>query len=241
MKSLNIHINSSTVTTSSSNESITINIVPKITNIKKIVLTSIEIPLTYYVVNSNNDVITFTVSAVDYTATLTHGNYTGLQFADHIELVFNDLVNDFSVTYDDITNKLIISKNSGIFSIDYESTTAKKLIGLTGDFTDLATYQSTDSIDLLGTRNIFLISESITSLNIPSYVGIDIKNAIYKLPVSSFETYSIAHNLTECIVANYTGQNASISSIDIQLTDDDGNELYLNGLYWTATFTIFYE
>src|SRR5687767_12512127 len=80
MKSIDIHINSND-RTSGTNENFSTNLFLPINNIKNIKIKSIEIPLTYYIVNSSNNTINFTLGGSN-NAILIPGNYTASQLTD---------------------------------------------------------------------------------------------------------------------------------------------------------------
>jgi len=237
MKSVDIHINSKD-RTSGSNENLTMDLFLPINNIKNIKIKSIEIPLTHYVVNSTNNTINFTLGG-SHTATLTPGNYTPNQLADEIKTEMNNVSAGFSVSYDNITHKFTIS-NAAPFDISFTGTTASKLIGLTTDTGSVTSYTSTNCIDLLGTRCIYIKSGAISLLNTKSYVSETMDNIIYKLPLIDENIFILGGNINEYIIINYTGPHSSMTTIDLQLLDDNLTVMDLNGLYWTITFTFYY-
>jgi len=238
MKSIDIHINSKD-RSSGTNENITMDLFVPINNVKNIKIKSIEIPLTHYIVNSSNNSINFILGG-SKTATLIPGNYTPLQLANEIKTEMNVVSTGFNVTYNNITHKFTII-NSSSFDILFTTTTASKLIGLTADVTNVTSYTSTNCIDLLGTRCMYIKSNAISLLNTKSYVSETMENIIYKLPIIEENIFILGGNINEYIIINYIGPNSTISTIDLQLLDDELNTMDLNGLYWTITFTFFYS
>lgn len=99
----------------------TYNFIKGYTEVVSVQLVKANIPSSGYIVNSSNNLVTFTYGTISYVATLSTGNYTSTQLADELQLQMNTEVgfintgpagSRFDVELDSITLVLTITSPS---------------------------------------------------------------------------------------------------------------------------------
>lgn len=198
-------------------------------------LVSASIPFSFYQINQYNQTI-----AVQYTGfspvlyNINIGNYNANQLATWITLN----IPNFTCTYNIITNKFKFVSTGGQFTILTEQTTARELIGLSlSDVQNISSsgiLNSANSINLASVRTIQIRSNyntgNITTLERNSM------NDLGSIPVTSLPNSLILYENPNAFRTNlYINE---INNIQIQLLNQDGIPLDLNGQYFNMTLQI---
>lgn len=194
-------------------------------------LTNMTMPNSMFNVTSNNN--TIVISGVTYI--IDEGNYSAESLATAVGTALGAVG---SIAFDDTNNN-----NKYIFTfasaetIDEETTLTRQL-GLTGQLPTIAatTYSASGICDLGGTTNIYIRIRNLTMNNIDSRGQTN--NIISSIVNNTNYGGYIFFVPPEVLYYQITEQN--ISHLDIELTDQEGKLLELNGANFNLTLTIHY-
>ena len=190
----------------------------KISASNRIALVSASFANAVYPVNANNNVIVFQEdnTAVSFTATLTPGIYTGSSLATELKTAMDASVgsaNTYTITYASATLKLTIT-TSGT-NLKFISGSGLRVIGFEALGFIVAPVGSFP-VRLDGTQYLDLVS-SIKCENISS----NGRNILARIPISTSVGSLISWQAPIDLAIAFDPK--SISSIDIRLSDDQGN------------------
>lgn len=220
--------------TSNSNEDLTVTLDEKLSRVKKVVVQSIEIPYSYYVVNTNNNTLQFNDNAVTtQTVTIPIGNYTGTQFASELQTQMDTKYAGFTVTYSLTTYKLTFS-HAGNFELLFASTISE-LIGLQADSGVTTNFTCPGISDLSGPNYLLIRSDTLTRpMRRKPLENKAASNVFAKVPVISGPGSVI--NVRTIVPVSYDfAVRQTLSTIDFKLVDPSGNVVDLNGLRWSIS------
>jgi len=194
-------------------------------------LTNMTMPNSMFNVTSNNN--TIVISGVTYT--IAEGNYSAESLATAVNTAISGVG---SVAFDDTNNnnKYIFTFTSGK-TIDEETTLTRQL-GLAGKMptSSVTSYSATGICDLGGTTNIYIRLRNLTMNNIDSRGQTN--NIIASIVNNTNYGGYIFFVPPEVLYYQITEQN--ISHLDIELTDQEGKLLEMNGAEFNLTLTIHY-
>ena len=188
-------------------------------------------PNSMFNVTANNNIIV--VSGVTYTIDV--GNYSAESLATAVGAALGAVG---SVAFDDTNNNnKYIFTFVGNETID-AGTTITRQLGLTGQLptTAATTYSATGICDLGGTTNIYIRLRNLTMNNIDSRGQTN--NIIASIVNNTNYGGYIFFVPPEVLYYQITEQN--ISHLDIELTDQEGKLLEMNGANFNLTLTIHY-
>ena len=194
-------------------------------------LTNMTMPNSMFNVTANNNIIV--VSGVTYTIDV--GNYSAESLATAVGAALGAVG---SVAFDDTNNNnKYIFTFVGNETID-AGTTITRQLGLTGQLpkTAATTYSATGICDLGGTTNIYIRLRNLTMNNIDSRGQTN--NIIASIVNNTNYGGYIFFVPPEVLYYQITEQN--ISHLDIELTDQEGKLLEMNGANFNLTLTIHY-
>lgn len=146
----------------------------------------------------------------------------------------------FNITYNSSTNKLNITHTTNTFWV-VTGTTCTELIGLNEIFpsTESNNWLSDVSINLFTIRNIQVSSSNFIMNNICSATP-NKASIITSIPITvnmgSIINYRNINNISSLI-----HEITNISDLHIQLLDQDGDLLDLNGLHWSINLLLTIE
>lgn len=207
-----------------------------ISRIKEVTLHWVAIPNTYYAINATNNVLKLNNAAKSITITPGNYNTTTLAFElkSKIDTAFADT--NTTVTFSNTTYKLSIARTVA-FIVDgvptISSSTAAPILGYSVSSANALTNIANNVINIAGPNYINLVSAALTKYVFSKTLYVD---NTYNTVIASIPTSSSAGGiitLTESIPIAFrysTKVNLTTTDIiDIQLTDDLGNILDLNG------------
>ena len=186
----------------------------------KISISHAQIPISYYIINENNNL--FVLSTGSYT--LTSGNYN----ANSFKTMFLSLLgSNFTMTLDNATGKYTLSNTSGYNILS--STTCYKILGLKKN----TSYNVTSSLtfpypcNFLGINRIKIKSSSLKTNNLDSNSN-GHSDLLCCIPVNvgayGLLTYTNLNSFKNIIV------NSDITFVDITITDQDDYIINFNGI-----------
>ncbi len=215
------------------------------------------IPKTYYDINANNNVFRVIDGGGGYNVVISPGNYTITELLTELESGLDSgssESNTFTLTYDDITNKVGITfanVGSGAVTVDTiaNGSTLSTLLGfgkadtstITGGDSTLVLVEDAEStapncVDLLSV-DLIIIATSITSENYYNEAGQVHIGVRVPMLVDRNEVQYYANDSGHLSKMN---SKAPLSQIEFTLTDQDGNAIDLCEVDW-ATEVVIYE
>jgi len=194
-------------------------------------LVDAQIPMSYYVVTTTNQLLDYTVNSVNYTYNLDIGNPNITDLVNELNLNLTNL----TVSYDTKTNKLTFV-SSFTFSLNSIST-CFKLIGFTdGTHNSVSNSLTSDSVcNLAGTKSIYVMIPNLHNVNIDNRTGAS-SSCLVKIPATAMSNGILKYT-------NKSGHKVMITDktinyIQIILQDDDENTIDLNNQHYSMTFQI---
>lgn len=203
--------------------------------ITEIILESIQIPFSFYVINSSNNVITFNSGAI--VATIAPGNYNSsslsLELKNKINTAFGDT--NTTVTYSSSTFKLTITRTTS-FVIDsfvtIPASTLSKTIGFRISSVSGTTAIGDTAINISGPNYLLIYSKFLARpiFRKTLYVNDNYQDVLIAVPVNTSQGNIITMNPNIPIRLSYKFNISSSDIIDIQIRDENENIINLNGL-----------
>jgi len=157
---------------------------PHVENFK---ILSVQIPLTFYPVGNNNNVLVFKEGDTEKSVQIAHGSYNVDNFPQVLEDLLNGVSdNNYNVTYNPIRRNLSIVGDDAfqIMGLDGGSS-AFKLVGANRRGASASGTEFTGRvIDLTGASSLLLTSAQLMSLSF-RWTGMSSANAIALIPITS--------------------------------------------------------
>lgn len=209
-----------------------------VNRISEISIEKIEIPFSFYVINSTNNVLTFNDAADSIT--ITPGNYTGSSLTTemNIRLAIAFAGQSPNVTFSSSTYKLTITKTAA-FKVDtfadQPTSTASKMLGFQVTSATSTSVTGDSALNISGPNYILITSSFFTApiQHNTLYSDSSYSNVFWSVPIDTSPGNIITSTPKSPIRLNYKFTVSSSDVIDLQLRDDLGNVLSLNGLDWS--------
>jgi hypothetical protein len=191
-------------------------------------LTNLTMPNTMYNITDNNNSIT--INSV--TTTIENGNYS----ADTLATAIQDTVSEVSECSFDAENNVFSFTFTG--SYIFNSTTMERQLGLRDQLPTItiSSYTALHVCDLGGITNIYIRLRNLTMNNLDSRG----KTSNIVASIVNNTNYGGYIFYVPPEVLYYMIQENNISHLDIELSDQEGNLIDLNGADFNMTFTIHY-
>jgi hypothetical protein len=196
-----------------------------------------ECPNSLYNINTTNNILNVSAEGNDVSITIPVGNYDSDTFAVKITQLL-------AGEYDNLGDTLIVCEfNNDNYIFEFSSnnpfsiisTTADVELGLLGQTpTPLGSNYICENVcNLAGISGIFIKIKNLGFNNLDSYG--DITNTIARCDVNvNFGEY-IFYSPAEVLYFAINDKN--IQYLEVQLTDDEGNEIQLNGGRWSLVLS----
>jgi hypothetical protein len=228
-----LHLTSYQATTNAGTTSPTWSLAPGLLTLYGVQMTitflHCEIPLSYYTIRSTNN--TLSVNGVSYQ--ISQGNWSASGLATYLTTLLTS--QGISVSYSSVTNKFTFACSSGEFDIDASSTCLRQLGFSDGSHTSEQLSLTSDQVvDLSGTSSIYITS----NLNTQNYLNGVQSNVLVKVPVLSDMGTILVYQNPSLIPSRLT--NRYVNMISVNLLDDSGDLLDLNGLDWAISLQVDY-
>jgi len=192
---------------------------------------SMQIPASWYAIDSDNDTLNITVNASNYTITFNHGNYDLYEIANFLNTSMSSY--NTTVTYNESTNKLTFTYTGiGTLSLLNTSTCFTLLGFISGTTYTGTTLTSVNVCDITRVMRLMVVTPSFqvnnfTSNRVP-YAGL-----LAGIPINNIFNSIIDYRGTNEM---YT-PNKEFFQITIQLLDENMNAIDLNGANWTLSLS----
>lgn len=206
-------------------------------NVCEFKLLEVDVPLSMFVINSNN-IIPFIESStplITRTATISQGNYNSLDISTAISTAMNlSGTQTYTVTYDNITNYITISATS-TFSLQFSNPSSLYyILGFPQTNTAFSTTFTSSSPINLSPSGVYVLS--IQGLGLQTLIR-SFKQAVSGhypifLKGNSYEWASWQNDIFDWIKCTYSG-----GTLGISLLYPDGSQVFLNS-DWSVTFLL---
>lgn len=206
-------------------------------------LTSFECPYSMYNFNEGqNDSITITSSSGSHTVSVGSRNYSASELATALTTLFSttDAINDLGfivkVSYDSDFNKFTF-KATGDITIT--NTTAQKELGFRNNIPSITatSITSPNIVNVSGSSSVYVRCVNLGVRNLDSRGNQS--GIIGKVNIECNPNEFIYYKSTESIY--YPVNQRQISHIQIELTDENNNELILNGADFSLSLTLHFQ
>jgi hypothetical protein len=191
-----------------------------------------SIPYSFYNINTTNNVLIYTLNLVNYTVTITPGNYNITQLVTFLK----SNMSGFTISYNSITNKMTFSHSTYNFTF-LSTSTCQEILGFKTNTNYTSTTLSLISmncVSLIPIKCINIVSNLLTyniNKSNPNNQSILCCMPITTQPNSIIE-YKNNNNFRSNLFIN------QISNITIKLADQNNNILNLNGLDFFLTIQL---
>ena len=191
-----------------------------------------RIPISYYNINDNNNVLNYQIDVTTYTYTITSKQYTITTLGTHL-----DTNTPFTLTYDSETYKFNITHATDDFTI-LSTSTCLKTLGLSNqDHTSIAQSLTSNQVaDISYTKNIIIASTTLQTRNLNNTGG-STSYVLTRIPLSVDPGSVQPYEDTDMTII----ENRDYNVIDLYVLDDDYNEIDLNGVNYTLTLRFAYQ
>ena len=192
---------------------------------------SASIPFSFYSMNTNNNLLSYSINSINYFITITPGNYNAINL---ISFINQNLQSGLTCSYNQITSKITFSHTTSEFIIN-SSSTCLVLLGINKTFSSISKSLTCDNcLNLQTVQAIYML----TNLSIGNMcVGnLNRNNVLLSIPVESSPNSSIVYQNQNNFRNNLYSNN--LNFINIKLADQYQNALDLNGQHWVATLQL---
>jgi hypothetical protein len=200
-------------------------------------ITDCELPYSFFIFNSKNNTLVINKSGTgNITYTLPVGNYNITTLIDAFNKTTDTLYSaGITASYDSRTNKISFAASVNL-TLDLTLSTIKEEIGFsTASTANVIT--GDNMVNLAGLPNIFLRAKNIGIENYDS--NSSVTNTLAKINVDVLPLQYIFYRPTENVYAKVSDRQ--ITSINLALEDENGEQINMNGQDWSCTITIHYQ
>lgn len=213
--------------------------------VHRVHLKSMIVPNTEYNVNSKTKAISITAGDMAAVGDIPEGQYNIVEYMAALKVVLDVAANPntFTITQSALTKKLTFVKSAGNqFTITNESD-SRRLIGQASAKTSTALSLVTDGIpDLSGLRMVGIRSYTLGKFKISEGDTVAEKrktNVLGGLPMTAaFGGILKIEEDESTLNAVYFSGYKNVSNFDIELVDETGAGIELNGAEWIVTMEI---
>jgi len=234
-------LNDSIFTETSSNFTYSFN--DSISRIDQMIFTSVQVPYTFFIWSSNNNVLTFNNNTVS--VTITPGSYNMSTLTSVLQTSINTAFGDAStlVTYNISTFKISISRGTAFIIDSFQdqpASTAAIQLGFSISTISGVNATGQSAANISGPNYILVESAYLAKarLNKTIYADNTYRDVILVLPVdvSYGDTITLTGKIPVTVSYSYKLSINSTDRIDIKITDENHNNIDLNGS--EATFHV---
>jgi hypothetical protein len=218
-----------------------------VTRITQISIEFIEIPYTFYSINSLNDRLVFNNNPASF-ITVTHGNYNTATLANElVTKIIAQFGGTCTVTFSPTTFKMTITRGVAfnLNSTDTQVTsTLAPLLGFKVTTVGITTTVTSDSVvNIAGPNYLYVQSMFFSKFIQHKILSVDnsYKNAMVFVPVIASPGDAIIYSPKIPIRLSYKASVLTTDIIDFAIYDENDNLMNLNGLDWAMHLTFLTE
>jgi hypothetical protein len=203
---------------------------------------SFSCPMSYYVITSNNNRLTYSVGGSTFNYDIPVGNYTATELATNLQSFIPTFT---TVDYSKVNNKLRFYNTAGNQFTLQSTSTCFSLIGFTPGVNHVSANNGlgiqvllADSVVNLSGINSIYIHSNISPANFDSRNNSTL-GTLVRVPIDTTRNGILHYQPAKPF--SFILQNQSIDYFQIKLEDDNRNHIDLNGQHWTMTIQIDYQ
>jgi hypothetical protein len=202
-------------------------------------LLSAEIPCSFYNINVNDATLNYSVNSVEYSMTLTEGNYTATTFIAEFVSQFSTggHGHTVSMSFNKTTGKLTTTKTAGVYDIVYLSGSIYEVLGMLegAEYTIATSLIHPYMLNLLGVKKLKVYSPSFSLENYDS-TGHTSGTLVHTISVDVPSYSLINYQNTSGSVSRV--RNKTVNDIEIIIRDENHGLIDFNNVYWDMTFVL---
>lgn len=212
----------------------TVTLSTPITRVKNFYIRSVEIPFSYYVVNSVNNTLTINdTGLVNRSVTITAGNYTSTTLITEVLARLGTIgsMSNWTMTFNTQTYKYTLGASTDFIVL--ASSTFAPIIGFLTNSARATSATSDSAINLSGPNYLYVNSTNLSKMRANNtYVATSTSTCIHRVVVDVGPSDII---IDRPAAKNRISLNSkdTIDTIDLQLNDPQNNAVNLNGLNWS--------
>jgi hypothetical protein len=216
----------------------------KITDFDTIALLDASIPKSYYSIQTGQNTFTLEENGTDITITISPGTYSATVFATALATgltVGSQTAVNYSVTFDLNTAKFKFEADTNSITIKLKfNNFMYNRLGF--DKGGTYTFEVEGNKSILNSVNVIDMSPEVDIMLRTSLVqGIDAnEDILYDISTAGVPPYGIVKLLNNDPVSHSRDLNTATNLFTFRLTDENDNDIILNGINFTATL-LFYK
>ncbi|TPX52988.1 hypothetical protein PhCBS80983_g06383 [Powellomyces hirtus] len=186
----------------------------------KIRYNSIILPLSFDIVHSRNNKISFGTTQDIKTVSLPPGVYSPDDLVEELTTAMNAVSSQtYDVTYDNLSGKITVDSSTTPFKFFQNGSTSQKILGLTGDTPSSSSVTFQNPIDLTGVKMVLVTSQNVRSNDVV-VAGQESLNILACIPINQ-ETQTVLCSQNYFDSDFIDTESGLVSTIDIQLLDSE--------------------
>lgn len=203
----------------------------------EVALEDATIPVSWYLINDTTNTLNYVYNSSNFSIVLTNGNYNGTSMITELTQKFNDNGITVIITLSQVTGLLLFKFNlpNPIEFVYPTSIGLMRILGFTSSLSGLNIVPQLP-MNLLGIQKINICSSNLATISSFSSSSVLSNQIIQSIPIDmpSF------HQITYINKASHYGRmkNRYLNNIDIQLFDEFGRFIEMNGIDFNLTFNI---
>lgn len=196
----------------------------------KISLLSAQIPVSWTTINLTNNILNYTISSVNFSIIITSGNYSGYTLITELQTLFLANGHIFSITINITTGVLTFTNSTDDFTFLLTST-CLEVLGFSSNLTSSGfTLTMPYPSNTLGIKQIKILSKALPVSNYDSSQS----SCLAVIPVDSTALINYVNDSG----ISHILRTHHLTSMDIQLVDENNNYINFNNINWTMTLVL---
>ena len=202
----------------------------------EVALEDATIPVSWYLINDDSNFLNYTYNSFNFSIVLTNGNYNGTTIINELTNKFDDNGLTVVITLSQVTGLLLFKFANAISNVNFiYNTGLMKILGFTQTTQGVVIVPQLP-MNLLGIQKINICSGNLATISSFSSSSLLSNQIIQSIPVDM----PAFHQITYINKDSHYGRmkNRYLNNIDIQLFDEFGRYIEMNGIEFTLTFII---
>ena len=230
-------------TDSTSDFYVNVNNIKQLQIARSVVIKQVTLPNTMYNIDANNNTFTYNIASSPTSVQIAVGQYITSTLITALQTAAAAV--GLAITQNTITQKLEFTNTTNIEYLDISENPMAEVLGIeygAGSVGDVAAFNATGLLDLVGIKNIFVESRSLGEDNLIQ-TNAKTQNIIAVVPMTTafgeVEQYLSPHATIDDVDSDAHGGHNK-QKIDISLRDSDNNIVDLNGHHVELILKIYY-
>jgi hypothetical protein len=203
----------------------------------EVALEDATIPVSWYLINDTTNTLNYIYNGSNFSIVLTNGNYNGTSIITELTQKFDDNNISVIITLSQVTGLLLFKFNlpTAVEFVYATSTGLMRILGFKSSASGLSIVPELP-MNLLGIQKINICSSNLATISSFSSSSNLSNQIIQSIPVDM----PAFHQITYINKASHYGRlkNRYINNIDIQLFDEYGRYIEMNGIEFNLSFNI---